>query len=163
MSPFASCAALLFRPEKLKGPGRWRIRTLRSDPRVSNSRRVAGSGALTTRLVLPIAPLAPSNVSSSARAMVTVRSPAVSVTASAFARVILPLPQLTKVLTHHVVEGKIAPEDLAGKHKTLAGDEITVEGSGEDFTIGEANVICGNVQTANATVYLIDSVMMPKM
>ena len=41
-------------------------------------------------------------------------------------------PALTKVLTHHVVEGKIAPEDLAGTHKTLAGDEITVEGSGED-------------------------------
>ena len=70
-------------------------------------------------------------------------------------------PALTKVLTHHVVEGKIAPEDLAGTHKTLAGDDITVEGSGEDFTIGKASVICGNVQTANATVYLIDSVLMP--
>ena len=46
-------------------------------------------------------------------------------------------PALTKVLTHHVVEGKIAPEDLAGTHKTLAGDEITVEGSGEEFTVGE--------------------------
>lgn len=72
-------------------------------------------------------------------------------------------PALTKVLTHHVVEGKIAPEDLAGPHTTLAGDEITVEGSGEDFTIGEANVICGNVQTANATVYVIDGVLMPTM
>jgi len=72
-------------------------------------------------------------------------------------------PALTKVLTHHVVEGKIAPEDLAGTHKTLAGDEIMVEGSGEDFTIGEASVICGNVQTANATVYVIDGVLMPTM
>ena len=72
-------------------------------------------------------------------------------------------PALTKVLTHHVVEGKIAPEDLAGTHKTLAGDEIMVEGSGEDFTIGKANVICGNVQTANATVYVIDGVLMPTM
>jgi uncharacterized surface protein with fasciclin (FAS1) repeats len=74
-------------------------------------------------------------------------------------------PALTKVLTHHVVEGKIAPEDLAGTHKTLAGDEITVEGSGEEFTVGDANanVICGNVQTANATVYVIDGVLMPSM
>jgi uncharacterized surface protein with fasciclin (FAS1) repeats len=72
-------------------------------------------------------------------------------------------PQLTKVLTHHVVEGKLSPEDVAGTHETLAGDQITVEGSGEDFTVGEASVICGNVQTANATVYVIDGVLMPSM
>jgi uncharacterized surface protein with fasciclin (FAS1) repeats len=72
-------------------------------------------------------------------------------------------PQLTKVLTHHVVEGKIAPEDLAGTHKTLAGDNIVVKGSGEKFTVADANVICGNVQTANATVYVIDGVLMPTM
>jgi uncharacterized surface protein with fasciclin (FAS1) repeats len=74
-------------------------------------------------------------------------------------------PALTKVLTHHVIAGKIAPADLAGTHKTLAGDEITVKGSGEKFTVGDANanVICGNVQTANATVYVIDGVLMPKM
>lgn len=69
--------------------------------------------------------------------------------------------QLTTMLTHHVVEGKIAPEDLAGEHETLAGDKIMVDGSGEDFTVGEASVICGNVPTANATVYVIDSVLMP--
>ena len=36
-------------------------------------------------------------------------------------------------------------------------------GGGEAFTVGtaRANVVCGNVQTANATVYLIDSVLMP--
>jgi uncharacterized surface protein with fasciclin (FAS1) repeats len=70
---------------------------------------------------------------------------------------------LTTVLTHHVVEGRLSPEDVAGTHKTLAGDEITVEGSGEDFTAEGAKVQCGNVQTANATVYVIDSVMMPEM
>ncbi|WP_313410092.1 fasciclin domain-containing protein [Aeromicrobium sp.] len=69
--------------------------------------------------------------------------------------------QLTTVLTHHVVEGEIAPEDLAGEHETLAGDTITVEGSGEEFMVGEASVICGNVPTANATVYVVDSVLMP--
>jgi uncharacterized surface protein with fasciclin (FAS1) repeats len=72
-------------------------------------------------------------------------------------------PQLTKVLTHHVVAGKIAPEDLAGTHKTLAGDNIVVKGSGENFTVADAKVICGNVQTANATVYVIDGVLMPTM
>ncbi len=40
---------------------------------------------------------------------------------------------------------------------------LTVEGSGEDFTIGDASVVCGNVQTANATVYVVDQVLMPQM
>ncbi|MFW5473613.1 fasciclin domain-containing protein [Knoellia sp. CPCC 206450] len=68
---------------------------------------------------------------------------------------------LTKVLTNHVVEGKISPDKLAGDHKTLGGGTITVAGSGEDFTVGEAKVACGNVQTANATVYIIDGVLLP--
>jgi uncharacterized surface protein with fasciclin (FAS1) repeats len=70
---------------------------------------------------------------------------------------------LTKVLTNHVVAGKIAPDKIAGDHKTLGGGTITVAGSGEDFTVGEAKVICGNVQTANATVYIIDGVLLPAM
>lgn len=76
---------------------------------------------------------------------------------------------LTTVLTHHVIPGRLTPEDLAGTHTTLNGDEVTIEGSGEDFTIAmdgtvvgmEASVICGNVQTANATVYVIDQVLKP--
>jgi uncharacterized surface protein with fasciclin (FAS1) repeats len=70
---------------------------------------------------------------------------------------------LTAVLTHHVVAGQLSPEDVAGEHETLAGDMITVEGSGEDFTAEGAAVVCGNVSTANATVYVIDGVMMPQM
>ena len=70
---------------------------------------------------------------------------------------------LTAVLTHHVVPGRLTPEDVAGEHETLAGDMLTVEGEGEDFTIGDASVVCGNVQTANATVYVVDQVLMPAM
>ncbi len=70
--------------------------------------------------------------------------------------------KLTGVLTLHVVKGRIAPADLAGKHKTLNGQSITVTGSGEDFTVnGNAKIVCGNVQTSNATVYIIDHVLMP--
>ena len=78
--------------------------------------------------------------------------------------------QLTTVLTHHVIEGRLTPEQLAGEQTTLAGDTVTIEGSGEDFTIAAegtivgsapASVICGNVQTANATVYVIDQVLAP--
>jgi uncharacterized surface protein with fasciclin (FAS1) repeats len=70
---------------------------------------------------------------------------------------------LTKILTHHVVAGQLGPDDLAGEHETLAGDMLTVEGSGEDFTVAGDNaaVLCGNIPTANATVYVVDTVLMP--
>jgi uncharacterized surface protein with fasciclin (FAS1) repeats len=78
-------------------------------------------------------------------------------------KVLADKPTLTKILTNHVVAGKISPDQLAGDHKTLAGTTITVKGSGENFTVGkmDAKIICGNVPTANATVYIIDSVLMP--
>jgi len=72
-------------------------------------------------------------------------------------------PTLTKILTHHVVEGQLGPDEVVGTHQTLNGDEITVEGSGEDYTVEDATIVCGNIPTANATVYVIDTVMMPKM
>lgn len=71
--------------------------------------------------------------------------------------------QLTTVLTHHVVAGQLAPDQLAGEHETLAGDTIKVTGSGEMFQVADekAKVLCGNIPTANATVYVIDTVLMP--
>lgn len=68
---------------------------------------------------------------------------------------------LTKILTYHVVEGQIEPADIAGMHKTVEGQDLEVTGSGDDWMVNDAKVICGGVQTANATVYLIDSVLMP--
>jgi uncharacterized surface protein with fasciclin (FAS1) repeats len=69
---------------------------------------------------------------------------------------------LTTVLTYHVVAGRISPDMLTGKHKTLQGGSVDVSGSGTDFTVnGTAHVVCGNVQTANATVYILDGVLTP--
>lgn len=71
---------------------------------------------------------------------------------------------LTKILTYHVVPGQIAPDDIDGTHKTVEGGEVKVTGSGDSIMVdGSAKVICGGVKTSNATVYLIDSVLMPKM
>ena len=71
--------------------------------------------------------------------------------------------QLTKVLTYHVVPGRLSPDQLAGTHKTLEGQDLTVAGSGTAFTVnGNSSVVCGNVQTENATVYIVDTVLMPK-
>jgi uncharacterized surface protein with fasciclin (FAS1) repeats len=70
---------------------------------------------------------------------------------------------LKKVLTYHVVAGRLSPDQLAGTHKTLEGGDLTVSGSGTDFKVnGNSSVVCGNVQTENATVYILDTVLMPK-
>lgn len=72
--------------------------------------------------------------------------------------------QLTEVLTYHVVEGRQAPDALEdGTFTSLQGGDVTTEGAGEDFTVnGDSKVVCGNVQTANATVYIVDTVLMPE-
>ncbi|MFI8454396.1 fasciclin domain-containing protein [Kitasatospora sp. NPDC085464] len=70
--------------------------------------------------------------------------------------------KLTKILTYHVTPNRLAPSALPGSHRTLQGGDLMVSGSGEDFTVnGNAKVLCGNVRTANATVYVVDTVLMP--
>jgi uncharacterized surface protein with fasciclin (FAS1) repeats len=68
---------------------------------------------------------------------------------------------LTKILTYHVVPGQASPDKVAGMHKTVQGATVSVTGSGNDLKVNGASVICGGVHTANATVYLIDTVLMP--
>jgi uncharacterized surface protein with fasciclin (FAS1) repeats len=71
---------------------------------------------------------------------------------------------LTAILSHHMVGEQLSPDQLAGEHQTLNGDTITIEGDADSgFTVdgAAANVICGNIPTKNATVYVIDSVLMP--
>ncbi|MFI7674147.1 fasciclin domain-containing protein [Actinophytocola sp. NPDC049390] len=70
---------------------------------------------------------------------------------------------LTKILTYHVVPGQLAPDAVVGEHETVQKGTVNVTGSGDELKVNDANVICGGVKTANATVYLIDSVLMPTM
>jgi uncharacterized surface protein with fasciclin (FAS1) repeats len=72
---------------------------------------------------------------------------------------------LTSILTYHVVEGKMSSADLAeaGTLTTVNGAELEIAKDGDTLTINgdAAKVVCQDVPTANATVYLIDSVLMP--
>ena len=70
-------------------------------------------------------------------------------------------PTLTSILTYHVVPGQLSPDNVAGTHPTVQGAPLTVTGSGNNLKVNGASVICGGVRTANATVYMIDTVMMP--
>ena len=68
---------------------------------------------------------------------------------------------LTKILTYHVVKGQASPDKIAGTHTTLQGGTVTVTGAGDNLKINDAGLVCGGVKTANATVYMIDTVLMP--
>jgi uncharacterized surface protein with fasciclin (FAS1) repeats len=71
---------------------------------------------------------------------------------------------LAGILTYHVVPGQVAPDQIAGSTQTtVQGSDVEVSGEGDSLKVNDANVICGGVQTANATVYLIDSVLTPQM
>lgn len=69
---------------------------------------------------------------------------------------------LAGLLTYHVLGERVEPMDLQGTYPTAQGEELEVSGEGDNIMInGQSAVICGGVQTSNATVYLIDTVLMP--
>jgi uncharacterized surface protein with fasciclin (FAS1) repeats len=70
-------------------------------------------------------------------------------------------PMLNKILTYHVVPGQVSPSKIVGTWKTLQGANVTVTGSRNNLMVNNAGVVCGGVPTANATVYMIDTVLMP--
>lgn len=72
-------------------------------------------------------------------------------------------PKLKKVLTYHVVDKTVTPGELPnGSFKTLEGSKLKTSGSGTSFKVNDtAKIVCGDIKTANATVYLVDEVLMP--
>jgi len=68
---------------------------------------------------------------------------------------------LTSILTYHVVSGQADPSKVVGEHTTVQGGSLKVTGSGNDLKVNDASVVCGGIKTANATLYLIDTVLMP--
>ena len=70
-----------------------------------------------------------------------------------------PTGLLTQVLGLHVIVGeRIASADLSGEYETFTGETITIDGT---TVAGQAEIVVPDIQTANATVHLIDSVLLP--
>jgi len=71
--------------------------------------------------------------------------------------------ELAKILKYHVVAGHITPADLASGQtlKTLEGSSLKASKMGAVYEVNNAAVTCGNLHTANATVYIINKVLMP--
>ena len=71
--------------------------------------------------------------------------------------------ELTKILKYHVVSDHITPAELAsGKPlTTLEGGTLKPSKMGAVYEVNNADIICGNIHTANATVYVINKVLIP--
>ena len=69
---------------------------------------------------------------------------------------------LAKVLTYHVVPGKVMAADVkAGKVKTVQGQEITITTMG-GVMVDNAKVVATDVAASNGVIHAIDTVLMPK-
>ena len=80
------------------------------------------------------------------------------------AKVLADKAMLTQILTNHVLATRLGPDKIVGTHQTLAKTSDTVSGTVPSLTVkggATAKIICGNVQTANANVYIIDTVLVP--
>ena len=83
--------------------------------------------------------------------------------AATLKKVLADKAELTKILTFHVAGARYTADQLASGSaiKTLEGGTVMPSKMGGTYEVNSAHVVCGNVQTANATVYIIDTVLMP--
>jgi uncharacterized surface protein with fasciclin (FAS1) repeats len=89
---------------------------------------------------------------------------AIAIPSATLTKVLANKAELTKILTYHVVGGTVSTSDfsMGTKEKTLEGAKVTLGKMGSTYTVNGAKVVCGDVTTSNATVYVISSVLMPK-
>ena len=74
-----------------------------------------------------------------------------------------PEDKLTTVLTYHVIPQRYNAQGLvdAGSVPSVQGGMVEITGTPDAPLVNGNEVLCGNIPTANATVFVIDSVLMP--
>lgn len=71
--------------------------------------------------------------------------------------------ELARILKYHVVSGHVSPAQIASGTTltTLEGGQLKTAKMGATYEAGNAAITCGNLHTANATIYIINKVLMP--
>ena len=72
--------------------------------------------------------------------------------------------QLVKVLTYHVVPGKVMSKDVVKLNKatTVEGSDVAIAVSGGTVTVDNAKVIKTDINSSNGVIHVIDTVILPK-
>jgi uncharacterized surface protein with fasciclin (FAS1) repeats len=72
--------------------------------------------------------------------------------------------KLVKILTYHVVPGKIMSSDIAGKKEevaTVEGSKLSVDAT-SGVMVDKAKVVTADIGASNGVIHSIDTVIMPK-
>lgn len=72
--------------------------------------------------------------------------------------------KLAKILTYHVVDGKVMAKDVAGmtSAKTVEGSEVTIKAENSKVMINDATVTTADIEASNGVIHVIDTVLLPK-
>lgn len=69
---------------------------------------------------------------------------------------------LTKVLTYHVVAGKVMAADVkAGPAKSVQGSNITITANNSGVMVDKSRVTATDIIASNGVIHVIDTVMLP--
>ena len=71
--------------------------------------------------------------------------------------------QLTKVLTYHVVSGKVMAADVQGLSSapTVEGSDLAIDASGGSVKVNDATVTQADIEADNGVIHVIDTVLIP--
>jgi uncharacterized surface protein with fasciclin (FAS1) repeats len=72
--------------------------------------------------------------------------------------------KLTRILTYHVVAGKVMAKDVTGmtSAKTVEGGEVTIKAENGKVMINDATVTTADIEASNGVIHVIDTVLLPK-
>lgn len=73
--------------------------------------------------------------------------------------------QLVKILTYHVVPGKVMSSDIAGKMveaTTVEGQDLSIDAMKSGVTVDNATVIQADIEASNGVIHVIDTVVLPQ-
>lgn len=70
---------------------------------------------------------------------------------------------LTKILTYHVVAGKVTAADVAKliSAKTVEGQSLAIAANGKGVLVDNSKVVAADIMCANGVIHVIDAVLMP--
>lgn len=71
--------------------------------------------------------------------------------------------KLTKILTYHVVSGKVMASDVSKmtSAKTVEGSEVTID-TKDGVKVNDAKVVTADIECTNGVIHVIDTVLMPE-
>ena len=73
--------------------------------------------------------------------------------------------KLIKVLSYHVIPGKVSSGDIAGKSEAVASlnnKDMLLDGSGVSIKVNTATVTMGDIEASNGLIHVVDQVLVPR-